>query len=85
MLVGLQQPQPGLFQGIDWSTDRVMAQTRQRAKALGVAWCELAPLWDVDTPDDLARLATLSEFFDITGQGTPVLTNTAFLSSEPSP
>ena len=85
VLVGLQQPQPGLFQGIDWSTDRVMAQTRQRAKALGVAWCELAPLWDVDTPDDLARLATLSEFFDITGQGTPVLTNTAFLSSEPSP
>ena len=57
VLVGLRQPQPGLFQGIDWSTERVMAQTRQRAHALGVALHELAPLWDVDTPDDLARLA----------------------------
>ena len=69
VLVGLSQPQPGLFQGIDWSTERVMAQTRQQAQALGVVLCELAPLWDVDTPDDFARLTTLPEFADWVGQG----------------
>lgn len=72
VLVGLQQPQPGLFQGIDWSTERVMAQTHQRANALGLALCELAPLWDVDTPDDLARLAALPDFAALAGPGTPV-------------
>lgn len=60
VLVGLNQPQPGLFDGIDWSTERVMAQTRQRAQALDLALCELAPLWDVDTPQDLVRLETLA-------------------------
>ena len=73
VLVGLQQPQPGLFQGIDWSTDRVMAQTRQRAETLGVALCELAPLWDVDTPKDLERLIARPEFADLVGLGAPAL------------
>ena len=84
VLVGLQQPQPGLFQGMDWSTERVMAQTRQRAEALGLALCELSPLWDVDTPDDLARLATMPEFADLIGQGSPVLAPSSFFSLEPS-
>ncbi len=73
VLVGLRQPQPGLFHGIDWSTERVMAQTRQRAKALGVALCELAPLWDVDTPHDLARLAALPECAHLASEGMPAL------------
>lgn len=48
---------PGLFQGIDWSTDRVRAQTLERAAALGLR-VELLPEGeDVDTPDDLRRLA----------------------------
>jgi glycosyltransferase A (GT-A) superfamily protein (DUF2064 family) len=50
---------PGLFDGIDWSTPRVMAQTRVRLCAAGAAWQELPTLWDVDVPHDLARLATL--------------------------
>ena len=33
----------------------VMAATRAKLEALGVAWTELPPLWDLDTPDDLAR------------------------------
>ena len=79
VLVGLQQPQPGVFQCIDWGTERVMAQTRQRASALGLALCELAPLWDVDTPADLARLATLPEFTDLAGQSHfPPVTAHAF-------
>lgn len=84
VLVGLQQPQPGLFQGIDWSTERVMAQTRQRAGALGVALHELAPLWDVDTPDDLARLATLPEFAPLLVPQTPARCHPSLLSPEPA-
>lgn len=84
VLVGLQQPQPGLFHGIDWSTERVMAQTRQRAGALGVARHELAPLWDVDTPDDLARLATLPEFAPLLAPQTPARCHPSLLSPEPA-
>ncbi len=84
VLVGLQQPQPGLFKGIDWSTERVMAQTRQRASALGLALRELAPLWDVDTPHDLARLAALPEFSDLVGHHLPAGRDLFFLSPEPA-
>ena len=84
VLVGLRQPQPGLFHGIDWSTERVMAQTRQRAGALGVALHELAPLWDVDTPHDLARLAALPEFPDLVGHHLPAGPDLFFLSPEPA-
>lgn len=55
VLVGLRQPQPALFDGIVWSTSTVMAETRRRAHALGLRVREFEPLWDVDTPADLAR------------------------------
>lgn len=64
VLVGLRCPQPGLFDGIDWGTERVMAQTRQRLLTLGLRWLELPALWDVDRPADLARLATLAGFIE---------------------
>jgi rSAM/selenodomain-associated transferase 1 len=59
-LVGLRQPQPALFLAMSWSHDGVMSETRRRAAALGLTLCELAPLWDVDLPADLARLAALN-------------------------
>ena len=62
VLVGLRQPQPGLFQGIEWGSGKVMAQTRQRLAGLGLRWAELPRLWDVDRPEDLARMATLEGF-----------------------
>lgn len=31
---------------MNWGTDRVMAQTRERLAALGWRWCEPATLWD---------------------------------------
>jgi len=62
VLLGLRCPQPGLFEGVDWGSERVMAQTRQRLLALGLRWCELPALWDVDRPADLTRLATLPGF-----------------------
>lgn len=56
VLIGLRRPVPALFEGIDWGSERVMAQTRERLRAAGIAWHEGATLWDVDRPEDLARL-----------------------------
>jgi rSAM/selenodomain-associated transferase 1 len=56
VLIGTNAPQPGLFDGIAWSTVDVAAQTRARAIALALRMHELPPLWDVDTEDDLARM-----------------------------
>lgn len=53
-LIGLRQPTPELFRGIDWSTGRVLAQTLER---LGSRSLGLLPIWyDVDTPQDAALL-----------------------------
>ena len=62
VLDGLRCPQPRLFEDIDWGSEGVMAQTRDRLSELGLRWLEPATLWDVDRPEDLARLAALSGF-----------------------
>ena len=62
VLVGLRRTQPRLFEEIDWGSERVMAQTRQRMSELGLRWAELPALWDVDRPADLLRLVTLADF-----------------------
>jgi len=57
VLIGLSRPVDGrLFADIDWGTERVLAQTRARLQALGWSYRELPPRWDVDRPEDLARL-----------------------------
>ena len=48
---------PTVFDGVDWGSADVMAQTAARLDAAGLDWRRLAPLWDVDRPDDLPRLA----------------------------
>ena len=59
MLVGLRDPSAAtrlqLFEGIDWSTERVMMQTRERLRAAHASWHELPLLWDVDEPADWLR------------------------------
>ena len=55
-LIGLRRPAAALFDGIDWSTSRVLAQTRERLGRLGLTWVELAPLHDIDEPADLRHL-----------------------------
>jgi rSAM/selenodomain-associated transferase 1 len=67
VLVGLRRPQPQLFERIDWGSERVMAQTRQRLSELGLRWAEPASLWDVDRPADLTRLASLEGFSGAAG------------------
>lgn len=55
-LIGLQRAVASLFAGVDWSTDRVMAQTRARAAAAGLRVAELSPVADIDTAADLVHL-----------------------------
>lgn len=45
-----------LFEGIPWGSTQVMTATHHRLSMLGVSWIELPPRWDVDRPEDLARL-----------------------------
>jgi rSAM/selenodomain-associated transferase 1 len=56
VLVGMRKPQPALFSDMRWSTPGVMDETRRRLRQLGLAWQEPVTLWDVDVPEDLARL-----------------------------
>jgi uncharacterized protein len=58
VLIGSRQPQPGLFAEMTWGVDTVMAETRRRLANGRLTWRELPPLWDVDRPEDLARLRT---------------------------
>lgn len=63
VLIGLSAIPSRLFTGIDWGTDQVLSQTRQRLQDAGADWVELAPKWDVDRPEDLSRLDTLEPRF----------------------
>ncbi|QCB46586.1 TIGR04283 family arsenosugar biosynthesis glycosyltransferase [Hydrogenophaga sp. PAMC20947] len=59
VLIGLRKRLPQVFEAVDWSTPRVMGQTRERLKAQGVSWRELPALWDVDDPVDWERWQAL--------------------------
>jgi rSAM/selenodomain-associated transferase 1 len=56
VLIGLRRPCPELFADIDWGSERVMQQTRARAAAAGLSLLELAPLQDIDQPEDLEHV-----------------------------
>jgi len=56
VLIGMNLAAPEAFAGIEWGTERVMDQTRQRLAALDWHWAEPSILWDVDRPADLERL-----------------------------
>jgi len=53
--IGLARRAEALFEGIEWSTGRVLAQALERARALGASVAMLPRLDDLDTPADLAR------------------------------
>lgn len=55
-LIAARRVSPRLFEGIEWGSELVYAQTVQRLAALGYRWRSLDPAWDVDRPQDLDRL-----------------------------
>ncbi|HEX9584004.1 MAG TPA: TIGR04282 family arsenosugar biosynthesis glycosyltransferase [Gammaproteobacteria bacterium] len=56
VLLGASRLHPSLFEDVPWGRDRVLAVTRNRLEALGWSWRELAPLHDIDRPEDIALL-----------------------------
>ncbi len=67
-LIGLKKLHRSLFEGIAWSTNRVLEQTIERAEQIGLE-IHLLPTWyDVDDRTTLSRLC--HEFFDENG-GSP--------------
>ncbi len=55
-LIGLNKPAPAILENMPWSTDQVLALTREKANGLGLS-IGLLPQWqDVDTIDDLKNL-----------------------------
>jgi len=56
VLIGLAARVPGLFDGVDWGTSAVLRQTRRRFSEAGVQCTQLRELWDLDRPEDYARL-----------------------------
>jgi glycosyltransferase A (GT-A) superfamily protein (DUF2064 family) len=57
--VGMRRPVPQVFEGVDWSTPQVLAQTGERLRQGGATWHELPTLWDVDEPADWSRWQSL--------------------------
>ncbi|HST29765.1 MAG TPA: TIGR04282 family arsenosugar biosynthesis glycosyltransferase [Chthoniobacterales bacterium] len=55
-LIGLNQTHRELFEGIDWSTERVFDQTHRRARDLSLEVIVLANGYDVDDAATLRRL-----------------------------
>ena len=54
-LLGLSQPCDAIFQNIDWGTEQVAGQTRERAAGSDLTLFELPEWYDVDRFDDLRR------------------------------
>jgi rSAM/selenodomain-associated transferase 1 len=55
-LIGLRAPVRALFADMHWSSPSVMEETRRRLRDLRLRWREPVILWDLDLPEDLARL-----------------------------
>ncbi|MFN2291489.1 MAG: TIGR04282 family arsenosugar biosynthesis glycosyltransferase [Anaerolineae bacterium] len=55
-LIGMKERHRALFEGIDWSTERVVAQTLSTCRRLGLTVHKLPEWYDVDVEADLARL-----------------------------
>lgn len=52
VLIALRRPQPELFNAMPWGSEQVLALTRARCAALGLARAELRMLPDLDRPQD---------------------------------
>ena len=55
-LIGMKRAEPGLFERIAWSTERVYAETIERAREAGLQLVELPKWYDVDDAGTLVML-----------------------------
>lgn len=59
VLLGLQQSVASLFEGINWGTATVFAQTCEKMTAAGLSWQAIDTLWDLDDAVNLPRYKRL--------------------------
>lgn len=52
VLLGLSQCHEPLFESVDWGTERVLEQTQNKIRRLGLSLTLLNSLMDIDRPDD---------------------------------
>lgn len=60
VLIGMGRAIPAVFEGIPWGSDRVLQRTLEALETNGLSYRLLDRLWDVDRPEDLARLRELT-------------------------
>ncbi|MBI3715835.1 MAG: TIGR04282 family arsenosugar biosynthesis glycosyltransferase [Betaproteobacteria bacterium] len=66
VLIGATSTRANMFDGIEWGGADVLTRQRDALRRAGLDWHEMETLWDVDRPEDLARLQALKpalEFF----------------------
>lgn len=63
-LIGLKKLHKEVFKGIAWSTEMVFEETVDRAERLNLKVATLPQWYDVDTPEDLARLESMINVSD---------------------
>ncbi|MBI3665388.1 MAG: DUF2064 domain-containing protein [Acidobacteria bacterium] len=56
--IGCRAPHPLMFRGVEWSSPHTRAQTEATLIRCGLSPAYLPMSYDVDTPEDLARLAS---------------------------
>jgi len=55
VLIATNAVERNIFEGVQWGTSQVMAQSLEKAKQLNLDTKLLDTLWDVDIPEDLER------------------------------
>ena len=59
VLLGMKKPNTFLFQNVDWGSESVMQQSRERLNLNRVSFKELTVCWDVDRLEDYQRYLKL--------------------------
>jgi hypothetical protein len=57
----MNQPIPGIFAGMTWSHDRVLAQTTEKLADRGIAFGLLPAWFDIDTIADIERMGAIGD------------------------
>lgn len=61
VLIGARRIAGGLFEGVEWGTAAVLAQTLERSAGLGYSVEVLDTLFDIDRPEDLPHWRALRD------------------------
>jgi len=63
VLIAVKKESLSVFDNISWGTEKVLKQSIDNAKELGLNYALLDEQADIDRPEDLARLEALDMFF----------------------